>query len=192
MPHHSTTKKESAGDIDLGGGTRGTVKSGTENLETVMAMAAEIWDAIKRSGVSEADDDGNDDLIKRLQADYKDFATSYPIPFRWMVQAREYEAGIFEKFILNKTKVMYKDRHEFMTSQGEYLVMLYRRRHPRASGGQLSRYRDSIAKSLKEEDDQFTAAKKEAEGVVEQSKKDADADRRRRMVAYLRCINLEK
>lgn len=178
--------------VDLGGGATGTVGSAAETLERIMEMAAEIWAAVRRSGVPPDDDGGNDKLMERLQGEYRDFAVSYPIPFRWMVQAREYEPAAFEKYLRGHVKAMYKDRKEFMAAQGEYLVILYQTQHPRAGNRQLERYREAIAKSLQEDDEKFTAAREEAEEAVKRLDEKVDADRRQRMVAYLTRIKAER
>ena len=197
MASHNTTTPASGGkpnivtgdvQVDLGGGATGSVGAPTETLEKVMGIASSIWKAVRRSGVAAGDDAGNDALMKRLQGEYKEFATSYPIPFRWMVQAREYAPEPFEKYLREHVKGMYKDRKEFMAAQGEYLVLLYKHRHPRAGRRQLNRYRVAITKSLQEDDDKFTAAREEAEEAVKRLDEDVDADRRQRMVAYLQRL----
>jgi hypothetical protein len=174
--------------VDLGGGATGTVGSSTETLERIMEIAAEIWATVRHSGVAADDDGGNNALMERLQGEHKDFAISYPIPFRWMVQAREYEPQALEKFLREHVKAMYKDRKEFMAAQGEYLVILYKIRRPRAGARQLARYREAVTKSLQEDDDKFTAAREQAEVEVKRLDEEVDADRRQRIVAYLRRL----
>jgi len=189
MSNHIEQSKKNVvmGDVkvDLGGGATGSVGAPTVALEKVMAIAASIWKKVGRSGVKASDDAGNDALMKTLQIEFKEFATSYPIPFRWMVQAREYAPEPFEKYLKEHVKAMYKDRSEFMASQGEYLVLLYKHRHPRAGGQQLERYRAAITKSLQDDDDQFTASREEAERAVEALDRKVNAERRKRMVEYL-------
>lgn len=172
--------------VDLGGGATGTVGATTETLARILEIASEIWAAVCSSGVPVADDKKCNELMRHLQGEYKDFATSYPIPLRWMVQAREYESKAFEKFLREHVKVVYKDRKEFMAAQAEYLVIMRRIRHPRASSRQqLARYRAVIMKNLKEDDDQFTAAQEEAKKTVKCLDERVDADRRERICAYL-------
>ncbi|GFR88937.1 hypothetical protein ElyMa_002530200 [Elysia marginata] len=187
-PQRAAAKPQTVrGDIKVvfGGGASGAVEAATEPLCRVMEMAAEIWAAVRRSGVHPDDDVGNDILMKRLQGEYKDFAASYPIPFRWMVQAREYEPAAFEKYLRNHVAAMYRSRKEFMAAQGEYLVILYKIRHPRVGGRQLERYRKAIAKSLQTDDERFSAALEEAHKDVKRLDEKVDADRRQRIFAYL-------
>lgn len=178
--------------VDLGGGAQGSVESGQASLEQILKEATAIWGEVRRSGVDASDDDGNDQLLKTLQGDHKDFATSYPIPFRWMVQAREYDAGTFERWLKKSVKVMYKDRHEFLESQGEYLISLYRTRNPRAPASQVARYGQAIQKSLAEDDETFTQARDQVADEVEKLDAKNDADRRQRILAYLQRAKAER
>lgn len=178
--------------VDLGGGAQASVEAGHASLDKILKEATEIWDEVRRSGVSAADDAGNDDLLKTLQATHKDFATSYPIPFRWMVQAREYDSKTFERWLKQHVKAMYKDRREFLDAQGEYLVSLYKTRNPRAPVSQVAKYAKAIKKTLAEDDETFTQARDQVEDEVEKLDAQNDADRRQRLVAYLRRVKAQR
>ena len=170
-----------SGRVDLGGGGTGDITTGTETVARVKELAEQIWKEVKRSGVPPDDDEGNDRLLTKLQKKHKDFAMSFPIAFRWMVEAREYNSAAFEKYLKNHVKAMYKDRGEFMEAQAEYLILLYKARRPRAGAKELQGYREMITKSLKKDDDTFTAAWEEAKEEV----KRLDAERRRRVMAFV-------
>lgn len=178
--------------VDLGQGLKGDVSvEQSASVRKILTIADRIWKDVKKSKIAPNDDAGNDRLLKELHTandDYKTFATSFPIPFRWMVQTREYLPAAFEEFIRGHIKVMYKDRKEFMATQGEYLVILYKARHPRAGARELTRYRDAIQKSLEEDDDDFAKAREEAEEEVKRIDVEVDEDRRRRVVAYLKNL----
>ena len=180
-------------NVDFGGGATGKVNA-SQNvpLEQVMGIAAAIWAEVKRSGVAPDDHEGNDRLLKDLQVAHKDFSVSYPIPFRWMVQTREYEPRAFEKFLREEVKTMYKDRKEFMKAQGEYLVILYKVRNPRAGVRQITRYRKAIGESLTKDDEVFTEARDEAEKEVHRLDEDVDKERRQRLLAYLTRLKAER
>ena len=178
--------------VDLGGGASGRVGVQREALGRVMALAAKIWAEVRRSGVAPDDDAGNDALLAELRTAYKDFAVSYPVPFRWMVQAREYEPRAFESYLREHVKPMYADRKEFLAAQGAYLVQLYRARHPRAGSRQLGRYREAVEKSLAQDDEAFAAAHAEAEEEVRRMDAENDAERRQRLWAHLRRLKAER
>jgi hypothetical protein len=177
--------------IDLGDGVTGSVEAPTASLQKVLDTANLIWKKVRRSNVPESDTAGSDALMLQLQTSHKEFATSYPIPLRWMVQAREYVPDVFEKFLKKCVKPMYKTRELFMAAQGEYLVLLYAHRNPRAKAGRLGRYRDSIVKTLRDDDDKFAEAQEEAKVEVLRVQKEVSAERRQRLVEYLkRCADV--
>lgn len=172
--------------VDLGNGLNGTVESSAKALDSIIEMAEEMWDTINTSGIKPNDDKNNNKLMEQLQEEYKDFTISYPIVFRWMIQAREYDSNAFRKFLQKHVKPMYKDRKEFMAAQGEYLIILYRVRHPRAGVRQIKRYREAITKSLQEDDDKFMAAKDEADEEVKRMDEENDKERRQRILQFLK------
>ena len=178
--------------VDLGGGTIGNVASQEASLAKIMAIAAEIWTKIRQSGISADDNIGNDRLLNELQKEYQEFAISYPIPFRWMIQIREYEPRAFEIFLRKHVKVMYEDRKKFLAAQGEYLVLLYKIRNPRVGARQITRYREEIQQYLEEDDKTFTKAREEAEIEVKRMDKENDIDRRRRIMQYLCRLKAER
>jgi len=189
----TTQRVRGEAKVDLGGGVVGSVQAAQKvSPEKVLAAAAEIWTKVGRSGVAADDNAGNDRLFDRLQKEHQEFATSYPIPFRWMVQAREYEPRAFEAFLQKHVKLMYKDRKEFFAAQGEYLVALYKLRNPRAGLRQITRYREAIRETLREDDKAFTEAREEAEAEVKRIDEQSDADRRVRLVQYLRRLKAKR
>lgn len=178
--------------VELGNVGVGKVHAAHAPLAQILSIASDIWSDIRRSGVANADHAGNDRLLRELQTKYSEFALSFPIPFRWMVQAREYEPKAFEKFLRAHAKMMYRDRSEFLAAQSEYLVLLYKARNPRAGSRQISWYRDKINKSLKQDDADFMEAQKAATEEVRLLDEKNDAERRQRLLAYLRRSKLNK
>jgi hypothetical protein len=178
--------------VELGDIGVGKVHAAHAPLTQIMSIASDIWADIRRSEVASTDHAGNDRLLRELQTKYSEFAMSYPIPFRWMVQARAYEPKAFEKFLRTHAKMMYRDRSEFLAAQSEYLVLLYRSRNPRAGARQISQYRDRINKSLKQDDADFMEAQKAATEEVRLLDEKNDAKRRQRLLAHLRWSKLNE
>lgn len=164
------------------GESLGKVGAGTETVENVMAMADAIWGRVRQSGIGKTDTKACEKLARELQAKYHDFVTTFPIVFRWMVHTREYEREVFRKFIKSHTKAMYKTQDEFLEVQAQYLMMLYRKRNPRAGAAQMKRRREIITKSLKDDNKQFQEAVKESESVIKQID-EVNLERRRAAIA---------
>jgi hypothetical protein len=97
-------------------------------------------------------------LLQRYRRAHPEFARSFPVVLRWMVAAREYDAGVFAKWAVQNIKPTYKDRHEFLEVQGKYIIDL-RAGKERLRGARRDALKRSVLDSLAREEAQFTAAK---------------------------------
>lgn len=159
--------------------------AGNVPLEEVLGHARNLWREVLAADAPTADGGACDRLRERLGEAHADFAKSFPVVFRWMVDRRQFDEKAFERFLRGHVKTLYRDRHEFLAAQGEYLHLLYRALNPRAGSAQLSRYRDAVDKALKEEDESFARAREDADAEVERLDAEADRDRRQRLCEYL-------
>jgi hypothetical protein len=153
--------------------------------DELVGLGQEIWGAIRASGVAEGDEPGNDALLARLQASYHDFATSFPLVLRWMVQARQFDAKALRKYLYKHAAARLASRQEFLELQAEYLVLLYRERCPRARGPDIEKYRRNLVERLLAEDREFLAMHKQAEEQVARQEAQADQERRQGLLRYL-------
>lgn len=164
----------------------------TRPVEEVVELAEEIFDAVQRAQVSgipsPGDREGGEALFERLRRQYHDFATSFPIAFRWMVQTGEYSSVAFARYLRHHVKLMYRDRGEFLDAQVEYLAMLYREKNPRATADQAARWRRTVAESLRRDDEDFARANEEAKAEAEECAREAARARRRRLYEFCRAL----
>lgn len=152
----------------------------TATPDEVVAVARRIY----REALASTSEDP-EERLKRIRAANPDFAKSFPVVLRAIVVGLEFGEKAFRKFLKNHVKVMYKDRHEFLLCQAEYLILFYREKHPRAGGGDIARYREYVSKKVREDDKIFTDANSEAEKAATAEDEDVRADRRRRLLAYI-------
>ena len=164
----------------------GTVKSEYVRIEVVLAIIAEIRAKIKESGIDAEDKKGNEELLKTLRAEYKDFASSHAVVLRWMVEARQYDERAFLMYARNHVKPSYKDRGEYWRCQAEYLVLLFKRLNPRKDLKSIHQYRNAVLESLKKDDKEFTAAKEEADKKMEEIKQRAVTARKDRLMKLIK------
>jgi hypothetical protein len=153
--------------------------------EEIVAIGKEIWAAIRQSKVAADDDRGNEALLEKLQAQYKDFGSSFPLVLRWMAQMRQFNAEALRKYLLLHAEAKLDSREGFLELQAEYLVLLYRETHPHPDEAYIKRYRASLVKQLMEEDKAFLALQKEVEEDLARQAKEVDLDRRQRLYEYL-------
>ena len=151
----------------------------------IVAIARQIWRRVADSKVAKEDNAGNDQLLEAIQADYKDFNTSFPLVLRWMVQMRKFNAKAFEKYLLKHASAKLDTRQAFLELQADYLVLLYREEHRHPDENFVRRYRASIVEQLLEEDKTFLDMQKQVEEDLARHASDVDRDRRQRLYEYL-------
>lgn len=151
----------------------------------IVAIARQIWKRVVDSKVRKDDDAGNDKLLESIQADFKDFCTSFPLVLRWIVQLRKFSAKAFEKYLMKHASAKLETRQEFLELQADYLVLLYREDHRHPDENSVRQYRAAIVNQLLEEDKQFLAVQKQVEEDFKQQAIATDKDRRQRLYEML-------
>jgi len=151
----------------------------------LVEIARKIWRRVSESKVAKEDNVGNDQLLESIQAEYKDFNTSFPLALRWMVQMRKFNARAFEKYLLKHASAKLDTREEFLELQADYLVLLYREEHRHPDENYVRQYRTSIINQLLEEDKTFTDIQKQVEEDLARQESDVDCDRRKRLYEYI-------
>jgi hypothetical protein len=149
--------------------------------DAVVAIGKTIWAEVEKSGVPGDDDAGNDALLGRLQAQYKDFTTSFPLVVRWMVQMRLFNAEALRKYLLKHAAAKLDTRRDFLELQAEYLVLLYRETHRRPDEAFVKRYREALVRQLLEEDEEFAKIQRQLKADLKLEDAALDRDRRRRL-----------
>lgn len=128
--------------------------------DTLTTLAREIWHEVRALPEAKTDDDLRTQL-EDLQTRYHDFAMSFPLPLRLMVQARRFSADAFRKWLLRRGDAKCATREDFLDLQAEYAVDVYRAEHPRAPHAAVCAYRDSVRDGLRNEDEAFIEATEE-------------------------------
>jgi hypothetical protein len=146
---------------------------------------------VTASGVDERDEKGSDALLVKMQDEHKDFAISFPIPLRWIVQARQYRRDAFAKFLLFYKKAtmessskgtVFSSKQRFLEVQAEYLVFLRKALDPKRPASEYKAFRKEIVESLVKESERFEKIRKEVD--EEFKKEQAVADKKRRDDLY--------
>jgi len=169
-----------------------TAHKSSATPDEIVAIAKEIWSDISRSDVKESDDAGNEKLLTRLQAKYKDFTTSFPLVMRWMVQARKFSPKSFRKYLIKHSSADLSTREKFLDLQAEYLVLLFKEEHPKTTTRAIKIYRESIVKMLREEDKTFMAMNEEVETEMKNQQQDIDNERRNEIYRALLAKKVAK
>lgn len=161
----------------------GVRSSARATLEEIGEIGKAIWKEVRESKVSATDADGNRRLLARIREDFKDFAESFPLVLRWIVEQRMFSRKALDHYLrLHATKKL-ESRTAFLELQAEYVVNCWREKNPRQGAKGVARFRKQVCDQLLEEDKQFTeaaeAAKKEADALKVESRKAVLAEIRR-------------
>lgn len=151
----------------------------------LIKLGATIWRRVVDSKISPQDEAANDKLLENLQAEFRDFSTSFPLVLRWMVQMRRFSSKSFERFLLKHASVDLKSRESFLRLQAEYLVLLYQEDNPHVSTKKVEKYRESVVKHLIDEDKAFVEIQKQVDEDFKKSTMEINDERKRRLYEYL-------
>jgi len=160
--------------------------TGAATPEELVRMAGKIWKEVKAERISLNDHRRLDEQLARLQKEYRDFATSFPVVLRWQVQMRKYNSVAFKRYLVKHASVELKTKEDFLRLQAEYLVHMFREENPHSGNHLVRRYRDNIVKQLLDEDKQFEQVQKQVDLEVAEMDKANDTERRTQLYNLLR------
>ena len=139
--------------------------------EFVLAEAKDIWRHCRsqHKKFPAEDMESASLLLNNVRECHREFAIAYPIVVRYMCQMREFSASAFKKY-LDRIANQAADRNEddYLNSQVDYVVILYKCRHPKWNLTQVANIRTNVRALLQQEHDQFKTAAVAAEHQVTQ------------------------
>ena len=107
-----------------------------------------------------------DSLMAELRKEHPEFCKSYPIVLRYMCQMQEYSTRAFRQYLLKIKEHPWKTQEEYLDSQADYVVILYRATHTRWNQTVCENIRKNIRTMLQNEHDTFTKYAKEFDREV--------------------------
>lgn len=116
---------------------------------------------------------------------HHDFSSIYMLPLRTIVYTDELYDDVIEKYVNYLASNPWQNRREFLERQTVFLVLHFRRKHPRHGSTDVARYKEHCLKSLIEEDDKFKVYEKEVKETVEAEFDQLVEDRRKRIYDQL-------
>lgn len=155
------------------------------SLDEILEIAKQIWNKVKVSKVDKEDHSGNEKLLGSIQAEFKDFNTSFPLVLRWMVQMRAFSVKSMKKYLVFYASTKIDSRLKFLETQAEYLVILYRAQNEHLNERSIQQYKELIIKQLHDEDKIFIEMHEQVKVEMDAQEKSIDVDRRKRLFEYL-------
>jgi hypothetical protein len=117
--------------------------------------------------IKPGDFDLADQFMSEMRKEHKEFSQAYPIVLRYMCQMQQFNAKALRKYLLHIQEHPYKSEHEYLDSQTDYVVYLYKAQNKRWNTTQISNLRKNVRKMLGDEHSQFVEISKKHKEDVE-------------------------
>lgn len=135
----------------------------------IVNEATEIYKKMKKAQYTMLEFDRADEFMAKMRKEHKEFAQSYPIVLRYICQMQEYSPAALSKYLEQIARKPWKSKEEYIESQCDYVVLLYKQHHKHWHIKDVANLRNNISKMLREEDKKFTE-------MTEKTQKEVDAD----------------
>lgn len=163
----------------------------SKQIEEIVAEANKVFSKVLAETYELTDTEKADALLTRLREEHKDLATTLPLVLRVMVQMKRYKPKALERYLKKMAVDMknWKSRKDFIESQADYMIILYKTENPRYNTRRVQEMRADIIKQLLMEEEDFTKMVEEAEKEAEELQQ--QIDRERREFVYKRALELK-
>lgn len=158
-----------------------TLKQNTATPDEILNIADEIWGEVKKRNLDVVKDSDKIDLfLEDLQSKYIDFATSFPIVLKWMVQLRKYNKDVFRKHLLSIGTNPIKSTDDFIEKQSTYIANIEKQYNPNHNDKEYKVRKKMAYDTLKAEFDNIEKEEKkkaeENESLKDEIKKEQIAE----------------
>ena len=123
--------------------------------------------------------------LSKIQAKFVDFNKTFPIILRHIVTKQYVHKDVLTRFVkLCQVKPTHSIA-EFQERQAEYLVMVYRKEHPRCGQKEIARVRNKYVTELKNEEEHMKKIMEEVKKDREKKKSEFDEVKRQEIFQFI-------
>jgi hypothetical protein len=145
-----------------------TLEQNTATPDEILGIADKIWIEVKKRNLDVVKDSDKVDLfLEDLQNTHSEFATSFPIVLKWMVQLRKYNKDVFRKHLLSLGTNPIKSMDDFIERQATYIANIEKHYNPTHNDKEFKLRKKMAYDSLKNE---FDSIEKEENRKAEENK----------------------
>jgi hypothetical protein len=134
-------------------------------LEDVLKVGDQIWKKCREKKLDISNTKATDEYLAELRYQFPEFAQSYPIVLRYMVQMNSYKHKAFERYLHRIQKHPWTSEDEYLQSQADYVIILYKAMHPRWKKNETEVMHRQVLDMLRKE---HYAFKEQAERVQQE------------------------
>jgi len=157
----------------------------------IVNEASEIYKKMKKADYRITDYERADEFTAKMRSEHKEFAQSYPIVLRYICQMQEYSAKALQKYLTAIAVKPWKSKVEYIESQCDYVVTLYKEKHPRWHVKDIANLRANISKLLKTEDEKFTEIAEKTQKEVDRDDEEYKKKRKNELINFYRKYGTE-
>ena len=154
--------------------------------DDILNEADAMWKKVLALNIDVKDQDQVDVAMTNMRREHKEFCTSYPIVMRYMTQFATYARTAFGKYLRRIEQNPWKSEDEYLDSQAEYVVLLYKETHPRWNTTNVQRLHRNIRTMLRDESKTFKDNLDAAEKDVTNNEKRLHSEMKREITEYFR------
>ena len=114
--------------------------------EDIVKEAMTINKKLRLANIPPGDDDRTERFMTEIRKDHKEFCESYPIVLRYMCQMRQFSAKALQKYLAKIAAKPWSGQEEYLDSQADYVVILYKELHPRWQRKEVTNLRQNVRK----------------------------------------------
>ena len=130
-----------------------------------------------------------DKKLEAFQDKYKEFGRTFPIVLRHIIQSQKLYPEILQRYILLCKHHPTHSVSEFQERQADYLVMIYRKEHPRCSQREISMVKRKHVEDLKREEEYMKKVMDEVKKERDEKAKQYEKDKRNELMGLIsRCV----
>ena len=160
--------------------------------EFVLNEARSMWSKCKRRFKAEkmaaGDAAAADRLMTDLRREHKEFCTSYPIVMRYMAEMQVFHPEAFRKYLVKIAANPWKTEGEYLDSQADYIVLLYKETHKRWNATEVNALRNNVRSILQNEHDAVKKYHEDFTKEVESEEKRLYDESRENFIEFLKSM----
>ncbi len=142
--------------------------------DEIIKEANIIWRKVGNRKLLIDDEDGRGDLLVEMQREHINFARAYPIVLRFMCSLSKFSTKAFKYYLCKIKNNPWKNETEYLDSQVDYLVLLYKETNRGWTPQMVNNYKDTMRKTLQTEHDDMKKIGKEQSEFVKKLQKERE------------------
>lgn len=154
------------------------------SIDDICDEAVAISKKLRAAKIKPGDFDAADRFMSDMRREHKEFSQSYPIVLRYMCQMQQFHAGALRKYLNHIRTHPWKNHDEYLDSQTQYVVILYKETHPRWNRTQVDNLAKNIRAMLQSEHKRFMDLSEKYKDEVEHEETSYKAEREDTMRAF--------